>query len=377
MRRMAGREDFAGERLRIARTFQGRTQADLAAQLGVTQQFVAQLERGRKQPNAMLVGALGDVLGFEPEFFYGVPLTEFTDAECNFRRRRTTPISVRARALAFGTLFGQLLQYLQSQLRLPTQDVPRIHAAGAEEIERAAEHCRIHWGLGLDVPIKNVVRMMERAGVPVTKCPGIGAKVDAFSRAGESSVLVLTEKPASRCRYDVAHECGHLVLHDGEPTGTADAEAAANRFAAALLLPRAGFAREFPPARHSGWAGLFRLKQRWRVSLAAMIRRAAELSLIGGAEYLRRYKELSARGWFRHEPHEFEHEAPEILPRAFDLLHESFGLERKDVARVLGWSSATFAAITGLEESPKESSPGKSRLLPLPTLRLPGCRNDT
>ena len=373
---MADFEDFAGARLRIARTFQGRTQADLAAQLGVTQQFVAQLEGGRKQPNAMLAGVLGDVLGFEPEFFYGAALTEFTDAECNFRRRRTTPISVRARALAFGTLFGQLLQYLQSQLQLPRQDVPRIHASGPEEIERAAEHCRMHWGLGLEVPIKNVVRVMERAGVPVTKCPGIGAKVDAFSRAGEPSVLVLTEKPASRCRYDVAHECGHLVLHNGEPTGTAEAEAEANRFAAALLLPRAGFAREFPQSRHGGWDGLFGLKQRWRVSLAAMIRRAAELSLIGGAEYLRLYKELSARGWLKHEPHEFEHEAPEILPRALDLLHESCGLERQEVARVLGWRSATFAAITGLEESPVESSPDQGQLWHLPALNIPGRRND-
>jgi Zn-dependent peptidase ImmA (M78 family)/transcriptional regulator with XRE-family HTH domain len=373
---MWGLEDFAGERLRIARTFQGRTQAHLAAQLDVTQQFVAQLERGRKQPNAMLVGALGDVLGFEPEFFYGAPLTEFTDAECNFRRRRTTPISVRARALAFGTLFGQLLQYLRSQLQLPKQDVPHIRVSALEEIERAAEHCRMHWGLGLDLPIKNVVRVMERAGVPVTKCPGIGAKVDAFSRAGEPSVLVLTEKPASRCRYDVAHECGHLVLHHGEPTGTADVEAEANRFAAALLLPRAGFAREFPQARHRGWEGLFRVKQRWRVSLAAIIRRAAELSLIGGAEYLRLYKELSARGWLKHEPHEFEHELPEILPRALDLLRESFGLERKEVAHVLGWRSATFAAITGLEQSPMENSLGQGRLLPLPALHMPGRRND-
>jgi Zn-dependent peptidase ImmA (M78 family)/transcriptional regulator with XRE-family HTH domain len=369
-------EDFSGERLRIARTFQGRIQADVAAQLGVSQQFVAQLERGQKHPNAMLLGALGDVLDFEPAFFCGEPLTEFTDAECNFRRRRTTPISVRARALAFGTLFGQLLQYLRSQLRLPKQDVPRIRASEPEEIERAAERCRMHWGLGLDVPIKNVVRVMERAGVPVTKCPGIGAKVDAFSRAGDPSVLVLTEKPASRCRYDVAHECGHLVLHNCESTGTADAEAEANRFAAAFLLPRAGFTREFPRSRHTGWDGLFRLKERWRVSLAAIVRRAAELSLIGGAEYLRLYKELSARGWLKNEPHEFEYEPPEILPRAFDLLHESFGLELKDIAYALGWKSAAFGAITGFEESPPESFPSKGRLLHLPALNVSGRRSD-
>jgi putative SOS response-associated peptidase YedK len=62
--------------------------------------------------------------------------------------------------------------------------IPQVRASNQEEIERAAERCRMHWGLGLDVPIKNVVRVMERAGVAITRCPGIGEKVDAFSRFG-------------------------------------------------------------------------------------------------------------------------------------------------------------------------------------------------
>jgi Zn-dependent peptidase ImmA (M78 family)/transcriptional regulator with XRE-family HTH domain len=368
-------EQFSGGRLRIVRIFQGHTQVDLGEKLGITQQFVAQLERGRKEPNRMLVAALGDVLGFEPTFFYGTPLTEFTDAECNFRRRRTTPISVRARALAFGTLLGQVLQYLSKQLRLPKQDIPQVRASSQEEIERAAERCRMHWGLGLDVPIKNVVRVMERAGVAITRYPGIGEKVDAFSRVGDPTVLVLTDKPASRCRYDVAHECGHLVLHQATPTGTTDTEAEANRFAAAFLLPRSGFAREFPRSMHAVWEALFRLKTRWRVSLAAIIRRAAELSLIGGAEYLRLYKELSARGWLKHEPHEFEHEPPEILPQGFALLYENFGIRPNDIAQTLGWKLATLTAVTGIETPRAENVPSKGRVLHLPArAKQPGAQ---
>jgi Zn-dependent peptidase ImmA (M78 family) len=259
-----------------------------------------------------------------------------------------------------------LLQYLTKQLHLPKQDLPQLRASSEEEIEHAAEHCRIYWGLGRDVPIKNVVRVMERAGVAVTKCPGIGEKVDAFSRAGEPSVLVLTDKAASRCRYDVAHECGHLVLHQGKPTGTADTEGAANRFAAALLLPRAGLPREFLSSRRTSWEVLFRLKTRWRVSVAALIQRAAELSLIGGAEYLRLYKELSARGWLKHEPHEFEHEPAEILPRCFELLHKNFGLGADDIARALGWKPVTFAAITGLKALFTGNVSPAGRLLHLP-----------
>jgi Zn-dependent peptidase ImmA (M78 family)/transcriptional regulator with XRE-family HTH domain len=334
---------FSGQRLRVARLFRGKGQFDVGNALRISQQFIGDVEREAKSPSAELVRAFGDLLGFETEYFYGSTLDEFLDSQCNFRRRRTTPISIRNRALAYGTLLGQFWSYAAKQLNFPQDTMPILNASGKAEVERAVERCRNRWGLGLDTPIQNMVRIVEKAGVPVTRFGDVGEKVDAFSRAGQPSIVVLNSKPASRCRRDLAHECAHLVLHRNKPTGTPDIEREADHFARAFLLPRDGFRREFPRAPYSGiWEALFRLKIRWRVSLADLILRAADLSLINGVQYLRLYKELSKQGWLKAEPHEFEGESPEILPAVFEQLKAS------DVAYDLGWSLATLAEITGV-----------------------------
>jgi Zn-dependent peptidase ImmA (M78 family)/transcriptional regulator with XRE-family HTH domain len=340
---------FSGQRLRIARSFRGRTQADLGAALNISQQFIGEVERGSQPPSVQLVRAFGDLLGFQPDFFYGENLNEFVDSECNFRKRRTTPISIRIRALAFGTLLGQFWSYANGELNLPSERIPNLTATHRSEIEKAADRCRMEWGLGLDTPISNIVHVVEyRAGVPIARFNGVGEKVDAFSRAGKPSVIVLSSKPASRCRSDLAHECAHLVLHRNRLTGIPEVEREADHFARALLLPRAGFRREFPHSLTSAWEVLFRLKARWRASLADMIQRANDLSLINGVEYLRLYKELSRQGWLKTEPFEFDSETPEILPAVFEELRRTKSVDHSGIADVLGWTTQTLVQVTSV-----------------------------
>src|SRR5260370_40401621 len=97
---------FSGQRLRIARSFRGRTQPDLGAALNISRQFIGEVERGSQPPSVQLVCAFGDLLGFQPGFSYGANPNEFVDSECNFRKRRTTPSSILIRALARWILLG-------------------------------------------------------------------------------------------------------------------------------------------------------------------------------------------------------------------------------------------------------------------------------
>ena len=126
----------------------------------------------------------------------------------------------------------------------------------------------------------------------------VGEKIDAFSWAGIRDIVVLNPVKASssRSRFDLAHECGHLVMHRGMETGTPEREDQANRFAAAFLLPRAGFAREYGHRPRLSWGHLRDLKKRWGVSLAALVRRAYDLRLIGAREYQRAYKNSFQHG---------------------------------------------------------------------------------
>jgi Zn-dependent peptidase ImmA (M78 family)/transcriptional regulator with XRE-family HTH domain len=343
--------EFSGARLRLARAFNGWTLAELGERMATSHQYIAYLESGQKTPNEMTVDALADATSFAPAFFYGERFEEFRDEECHFRKRSTTPVSVRTRVLAHGTLFGMLVQYLERSLKLPANKVLTIRARSTEEIEQATERCRVQWGLGRDLPIKNLTRALEHAGVVVTRFRDC-QKVDAFSReaASHRHVIVLnTEKDApSRTRFDLAHECGHLVMHGGTTTGDVETEKQADQFASALLLPRTGFAREFPRTPHFEWDELLRLKARWGASVAAMIRRAHDLRIIDAAQYRRGYKALAAKGWLKGEDGEGEFEEPELVRISLEKLEKHRGQSPAHVCTQLEWRPLTFERITGV-----------------------------
>ncbi|WP_437631685.1 ImmA/IrrE family metallo-endopeptidase [Sorangium sp. So ce854] len=368
------KSDVSTSRLRTARIFRGLSQAELGALVGVSHQFIGYIETGRKTPTPIIIEAISACLGFEPSFFFGPDLAEFRDDEC-YWRKQSTPSTAKQRALAHGTLFGLVVDYLDSVLRLPPDNVPTIASVSSrDDIERAAERCRMQWGLGIDVPILNVTRAVERAGVVVTRFSGNAATIDAFSRPHRRSIIVMNNDKgsAARSNFDIAHECGHLVLHEGVAPGTPDIESQADQFASAFLMPRAGFVRDFPRPPKSTWNkhywdSLFSMKSEWRVSVAAIVRRAFDLRLIDAASYHRAYKYMSASGWLRGgEPVPLQVSEPEIVPACMDTLRLHFGMSPVDVASHLSMLPETFSQVTNIPvETASGESGQKCKVIPL------------
>ena len=315
-------EVFWGQRLQLAREFRGLTQKELGDQVAASCALISLCENGKKrEPSRDLVEACGDVLGFAPEFFYG-PIEEvFREEECSFRHRRTTPERLKSQIRAHAALIAMVIQRLRSSFRFPEVDVPHIRASSFEEIEAAAEECRRHWKITIDGPIKHVGRVLERAGVIIVTHLVQSNKVDAFSRYGRTSMIFLNRSipSTSRLHFDIAHECGHLVMHPGIPTGTVESEADADRFASAFLMPRKAFSREFSVAPFS-WSHVFDLKRRWNTSAASIVRRAYALGLISAVDYRRGFQYLSAKGWNKGEPQEPEFQEPELLSTTLGAL---------------------------------------------------------
>ncbi len=341
-------EVFRGERLALARDFVGLTQKELGVQVAASSALISICEAGKK-PNLAsdLVAAFADVLGFEPDFFYEKTTDPFLEEECSFRHRRSTPQKLKAQVRAHGTLLGMVIDELRSHFDFPAQNIPQIRITSHEDIERAAEAAREHWSLGTG-PIKQVVRVLEHAGILVARNLVCSSKVDAFSRNGEICIIFLNDaiRSSSRWNFDLAHECGHLVMHSGLQTGDISTEAQADRFASAFLMPRNAFSREFSAASFS-WRYIFDMKSRWQTSAAAIVRRAFDLNLIGAAQYRRAYQYMSLKGWSKGEPVEPSFQEPELLGTALSALGVDVDLSPRELCSKLHFSSETFEKVTG------------------------------
>jgi Zn-dependent peptidase ImmA (M78 family) len=169
-----------------------------------------------------------------------------------------------------------------------------------------------------------MTRTLEHFGAVVTIFEGVSDKIDAFSYYRTRPIIVrnLIKHSPSRARFDLAHECGHIVMHSNADVGSPHLEEQANNFASAFLLPRTGFAQEFPKGPRLNWTKIFGLKKRWGVSVQAIIKRAYDLNLISAVQYRNAYVHISRNGWRHREPLEPVPESMEIIPTAFNLLKQ-------------------------------------------------------
>jgi len=344
---------FVGDRLKIARKYRNFTLKELSEKVVSTLQLISFLEKGQRNPKPDLVEAFGQTLGFKTEFFYEPLKHKIKEHECNFRHLSSTPEKLKKRVLAYCTLFSIIIDFIKTKLEFPEYNIPKIDVRNKEDIRKAAIDCRKLWELRNNAPISNMVRVLENAGVitHIYHMHEEGDKIDAFSRFGEITFVMLNDKKdsSSRSVWNAAHELGHLVMHIDSDKNLKQREEEANGFAAEFLLPKDGFIREFGLKRKIEWSHIFNMKQKWRTSASSIVRRAYELGVIDAIQYRRAYKFISAQGWRRgNEPYEFEHEKPELLNNSLDMLEVEFNITKNNLVNSLHFSPTTFEELTGV-----------------------------
>ena len=303
---------FNGERLKKARIYRGLTVADLAKQAGCQRQTLSMYELARSQPtDKSIVDRLSKILNFPVNYFY-----EHSSANISgtvyFRSLLTTNKKYRNEQIVKMDFLSQIYSMLQEYIEFPTYQVLKL----ADECspENAASLLRDAWGLGQG-PINNLVSVVEQHGIIVTTFSTNTDDVDAFSQyvetADTATFLIAysnNKTSAARIHFDIAHELGHICLHewseDIEELTKEEfkrKENEANEFAAAFLLPEKTFRKD----AESGPQTLMfykQLKRKWKVSIAAMIRRSERLGIISKEEYQALIRTMQRRGLRKEEP---------------------------------------------------------------------------
>jgi Zn-dependent peptidase ImmA (M78 family) len=363
-----------GERIRQARELRGLTQGELGGRIGVSQPAITQMESGITVPTEDHLQAIAFQTGLPQSFFRKEPSRAFPLGSLLYRLRnrpRTPargelPMDVdspmeRARARRMAEILCEVTLELGAQLKTIPLRLPQLN----ESPEAAARLTRSFMGLAPDAPIGHLTSTIERAGVLVFALPFEIPNHDAFSvwltdRNPTAVIATFAKRPGDRLRFSTAHELGHLVMHHAGAARIADLEAQANVFAAEFLLPECAMREEL--SSPLTLTGLAKLKQRWRVSIVALIERATSLEILTRRQQSDLRRQLALRGWDRDEPVKIPVERPRALNKMVELLYGPAPDHKKlasDLRLTVPIVRAALACGAGATASPSNDPIGK------------------
>lgn len=303
------RELFA-RRLAQARRMRALSLRRLAelVQGAVSYNALHKYEQGRMMPDSAVLIALADALQLDLDFFFRPHEVELK--EINFRKRTGLGVkeeaAIRERAIDFLERRLEVESALGVKERLATAITARaVRTAG--DVERAARQLREDWQLGEDA-IPSVTEMLEGRGLPVLDVEA-PRTFDGFSGWANGRPLIVVGRWLSddlpRKRFTLLHELAHLLLKFDE--GVNRQESLCHRFAGAFLMPEAIFREEFGDHRRRvAIRELVDLKERYGMSIAAIMRRARDLELVTERDYQSFCVFSRMKGWQRDEPGRFQ-----------------------------------------------------------------------
>jgi len=333
----------------LARMSRGLTQKALSESVGVTQGRISKVEAGLLDVSPDLLASLVDVLDYPESFFYqpGAMLGVGV-AEVFHRKRANVPQRILDRVYAE---IEVRIRHMQALFR--AADIPcAIRRLSVEEYKGEVETIAQLVRAGLRLPrgpVQDMVLTLEDAGVAVVPFDFGTQHIDAISRwiPGLPPIFfVNTEVPKDRLRFSLAHELAHVIMHEAPDE---DLEKQADRFAAEFLMP----AHDIRPAlANVTLASLAQLKRYWRVSMAALLKRAQDLRTITSNQARYLWMQMSRFGYRRREPVELDvhGEEPQLIHELIELYRTELDYSLEELRRVLSLHEADFRKIYLVEQ---------------------------
>jgi Zn-dependent peptidase ImmA (M78 family)/DNA-binding transcriptional regulator YdaS (Cro superfamily) len=366
-----GTPGFIGKRLTEARA--GRrisSMSALARLIGVSPSTVARWEDGSIAPDANALTQLSSALQVRQEFFLR-PIYK-SDGPMFYRSLSSALVRDLEYQHCQMSWLHEISAILQHYVDFPAADIPDVLGSASyrqlrdEDLEQIALDLRRHWKIG-EGPCADVMALLERVGFVIGAIEMGTSKLDglcSWSTDGRPHILLATDKMSfPRRQMDAAHEMAHAILHrnvtDAElKKNLKEIERQAFRLASAFLLPSTTYPHEVP---RPSLAALQVLKERWRVSIKAQIKRLSDLEVIPEDHAPQLYKLYSAKGWSKEEP--LDREWPVTEPRLLrdsmnmivssgirtkdDLLAVEFTMRPGDVENLASLPPGWFSELTG------------------------------
>lgn len=338
---------FNGARLKSARKYRGKTIVELANDIGVSKQAISQYENGTIYPVFETLMKIINTLKFPREYFYEKDSINIGLGNTYFRASSKLTKKEEGIQNEKSILIGKVFSILNEYIEFPKLNLPSIDPE--LPIEEIAMKVREYWEIG-EEPIQDIIYVLEKNGIRITSTNTDTENVDAFSQRqdinGETNYIIVLgndKGSATRRQFSVAHELGHIIMHDAfleldclSNEEQREIENQAHEFASAFLLPRKTFSRDIS-VYPTNLDYYIQLKKKWKASISAMLVRANKLGILTYSSYQTLMRKVSKMGWRKNEPLDdtLIINQPTLLKRAVNILIDNDILNEKEFVREL------------------------------------------
>jgi len=275
----------------------------LPRRLSVSHTTIGSYENGTTAPPVDVLAALADI--------YHRPLTWFLDNRevlSGFRYRnlrQRSPITEKrkfeAQAAKWAEAYLKLERYLssprQKRLRPEESDI----ALPPSLLALAVRHKFLN--IDEDDRIDNMISVLESFSTWALEIKTSLGIDGAAAQHGNSTVVIFNpDVPNERLRLTAAHELAYVLYRDFQSTfglSASQLEQRAYDFATSLLMPHSQLVKAFEA---KSLLKLFEYKERFGVSLAAMIHMAEKSRLVSTTVSRGLWSQVVKKGWQHNEP---------------------------------------------------------------------------
>ncbi len=330
------------EMIVLARDARAATQSELASRMGCSQAKLSKYESGLLTVSDEDRTALARELEFPEAFFSQTDKVYGFGSPCFYHRKRTRmPVAelrkIQARLNIFRFHVTRLLRAVEIETENKFVRLDVDEHGGPEEV---AQLLRQQWGIPMG-PVASVVNAVESAGAIVYAMPFGTRSLDAISQVAPGCpplIFVNSDIPGDRLRFTLMHEIGHIIMHQ---VPSDEMEAQSDRFAAEFLMPAAEIKPELQQLRIQQ---LPALKTIWKVSMAALVKRAFDLGQITERQYRGLFMEISQQGWRTKEPVPIPVEMPTVFRQILDVHLSAHRFTIAELSRLVNATEARFSA---------------------------------
>jgi Zn-dependent peptidase ImmA (M78 family) len=326
-------------KLKAARMLTGMSTRTVAAKLGmrfsISHATIANYESGRSAPPTDILAALAAV--------YDRPLNWFLERGRTLSGIRYRNLKSRVRITDLHRFEADTQRWidayvtLESRLKKPLKpSITDLRVPAELRPNELARLVRRALKLKDDEPVPSVVDVLEKFGLRVME-NATELRIDGLAARYEGDYVIILNPGVSndRSRLNAAHELAHVLLGDcdKDQTESKETEQRAFEFGSLLLLPNAQLKRAF---EGQSMVRLVRFKERFGISLAAMVYRAEKLGFItkGAAKTL--WIEFARRGWKTNEPGNVRPDRATRFEQLIDEVLSSGYMSLKEVADLAG-----------------------------------------